>query len=160
MQLPALLRQHDIDIFFSPGGLLPRSLPSKMLTVVTFQNMLPFDHVQRKKYPFGYRRLRDWLLERGLSSAMCRADLVIFISEFARNFIAKHVIPSNPFIFHARLYWKNKIKFKILNPSINSDQPSIDLDNFSILEQTGFIKKSKKYSLSIIRVIFTQKKKY
>jgi glycosyltransferase involved in cell wall biosynthesis len=87
MQLPALLREYDAELFFSPGGLLPRSLPGHILTAVTFQNMLPFDHVQRKKYPFGYRRLRDWLLERGLSSSMRRADLVIFISEFARDFI-------------------------------------------------------------------------
>lgn len=89
--LPSLLRQHDIKLFFSPGGLLPRSLPSNMLTAVTFQNMLPFDHEQRKKYPFGYRRLRDWLLERGLSSSMRRSDLVIFISEFASNFINHHL---------------------------------------------------------------------
>jgi glycosyltransferase involved in cell wall biosynthesis len=89
MHLPALLRQHNIDLFFSPGGLLPRSLPAHMLTAVTFQNMLPFDHQQRKKYPLGYRWLRDWLLERGLSSSMRRADLVIFISEFARNFIQR-----------------------------------------------------------------------
>lgn len=87
--LAALLKQHDIELFFSPGGLLPRSLPLNMLTAVTFQNMLPFDHEQRKKYPLGYRRLRDWLLERALSSSMRRADLVIFISEFAKNFI-KH----------------------------------------------------------------------
>jgi glycosyltransferase involved in cell wall biosynthesis len=90
-KLPAILKKHNVDLFFSPGGLLPRSLPSKMLTAVTFQNMLPFDYVQRKKYPFGYRRLRDWLLERGLSSSMRRADLVIFISEFARNFIKKEL---------------------------------------------------------------------
>lgn len=89
VNLPALLRQHDIELFFSPGGLLPRSLPSNMLTAVTFQNMLPFDHEQRKKYPFGYRWIRDCLLERGLSSSMRRADLVIFISEFASKFI-KH----------------------------------------------------------------------
>lgn len=90
--LPALLRQHDIELFFSPGGLLPRSLPSNILTAVAFQNMLPFDHEQRKKYPFGcYRRLRDWLLERGLSSSMQRADLVVFISEFARSFINREL---------------------------------------------------------------------
>lgn len=86
-RLVAMLKQLNIDLFFSPGGLLPRSLPSNVLTAVTFQNMLPFDHVQRKKYPYGYRRLRDWLLESGLSSSMRRADLVIFISEFAREFI-------------------------------------------------------------------------
>lgn len=87
MQLPKLLKQHNIEFFFSPGGLLPRSLPKNIFAAVTFQNMLPFDHQQRKKYPFGYRRMRDWLLERGLASSMRRADLVIFISEFARNFI-------------------------------------------------------------------------
>lgn len=87
MRLPVLLKELDIDLFFSPGGLLPRSLPRGILTAVTFQNMLPFDHAQRKKYPYGYRRLRDWLLERGLSASMRRADLVIFISEFAREFI-------------------------------------------------------------------------
>jgi len=87
MNMAAMLRQYDVDLFFSPGGLLPRSLPSEMLTAVTFQNMLPFDHEQRKKYPYGYRRLRDWLLERGLSASMRRADLVIYISEFAKEFI-------------------------------------------------------------------------
>lgn len=86
-QLVSLLKKLNIDLFFSPGGLLPKALLPGILTAVTFQNMLPFDHVQRIKYPYGYRRLRDWLLERGLSSSMCRADLVIFISEFAREFI-------------------------------------------------------------------------
>lgn len=90
-RLVPLLKQLKIDLFFSPGGLLPRSLPSDMLKVVTFQNMLPFDHVQRKKYPYGYRRLRDWLLERGLSASMRRADLVIFISGFARKFIQQEL---------------------------------------------------------------------
>ena len=90
-RLIALLKQLKIDLFFSPGGLLPRSLPTDVLTVVTFQNMLPFDHVQRSKYPYGYRRLRDWLLERGLSSSMRRASLVVFISEFARKFIEQEL---------------------------------------------------------------------
>lgn len=76
------------DLLFCPGGLLPPgSLPPGLKTAVTFQNMLPFDKAQRKRYPLGYRRLRDWLLERGLSSAMRKADLVIFISRFAQEFI-------------------------------------------------------------------------
>lgn len=80
------------DLLFCPGGLLPQgALPSGLKTAVTFQNMLPFDKVQRKRYPLGYRRLRDWLLERGLSSAMRRADLVIFISHFAQQFIQQRL---------------------------------------------------------------------
>ncbi len=86
-RLISLLKHLEIDIYFSPGGLLPRSLPSNIVSVVTFQNMLPFDHVQRSKYSYGYRRLRDWLLEHNLSSSMRRADSVIFISEYAKDFI-------------------------------------------------------------------------
>lgn len=92
-RLGALTRQLAVNVFFSPGGLLPKGLPSDVTTAVTFQNMLPFDHAQRKKYPYGYRRVRDWLLERGLSSAMRRAGLVIFISEFARDFIERRIGP-------------------------------------------------------------------
>ena len=77
-----------VDLLFCPGGLLPGgALPPRLKTAVTFQNMLPFDLKQRKRYPFGYRRLRDWLLERGLVSSMRRAGLVIFISRHAQEFI-------------------------------------------------------------------------
>lgn len=77
-----------VDLLFCPGGLLPGgALPPILKTAVTFQNMLPFDLEQRKRYPFGYRRLRDWLLERGLASSMRKADLVIFISRHAQDFI-------------------------------------------------------------------------
>ena len=86
--LGKLASKLDADLLFSPGGLLPPgSLPAGLKTAVTFQNMLPFDMAQRKRYPLGYRRLRDWLLERGLSSAMRKADMVIFISCFAQEFI-------------------------------------------------------------------------
>lgn len=88
--LPDLCKKLNADLLFSPGGMLPfAKLPAGLKTAVTFQNMLPFDMQQRKRYPFGYRRLRDWLLERSLSSAMLRADLVIFISEYAKTFITK-----------------------------------------------------------------------
>lgn len=86
--LGKLASKLDADLLFCPGGLLPPGpLPAKLKTAVTFQNMLPFDMAQRKRYPLGYRRLRDWLLEWGLSSAMRKADLVIFISRFAQEVI-------------------------------------------------------------------------
>lgn len=86
--LDKLASKLEVDLLFSPGGLLPLgSIPAGRKTAVTFQNMLPFNKAQRKRYPLGYRRLRDWLLERGLSSAMRKADLVIFISRFAQKLI-------------------------------------------------------------------------
>lgn len=89
--LVRLLNKLEIDLFFSPGGLLPRFLPVGILTAVTFQNMLPFDHIQRMNYKLSYRWIRDFLLERELTRSMRRADLVVFISQFARNFISNRL---------------------------------------------------------------------
>lgn len=92
--LGSLARQLNVQLLFSPGTLLPRfGLPSDLKTAVTFQNMLPYDHNQRQRYPLGGRRVREWLLERGLSAAMHRADLVIFISRFAADFIQAKIGP-------------------------------------------------------------------
>lgn len=94
LNLGKLARALNVQVLFSPGGLLPRlGLPAGLKTVVTFQNMLPYDHIQRRRYPWGARRVRDWLLERGLSAAMRRADLVIFISRFAADFIQAKIGP-------------------------------------------------------------------
>lgn len=94
LHLGKLARALNIEVLFSPGGLLPRlGLPTGLKTVVTFQNMLPYDHAQRRRYPWGARRVRDWLLERGLSASMRRADLVIFISRFAADFIQARIGP-------------------------------------------------------------------
>jgi glycosyltransferase involved in cell wall biosynthesis len=90
--LGKLAQSLSADLLFCPGGLLPRlALPENLRTAVTFQNMLPFDIEQRKRYPLGSRRIRDWILERELASSMLRADLVIFISNFAAQFIQSYL---------------------------------------------------------------------
>ncbi len=89
-QLEALAEARGCNMIFTPACLLPRMRSGRVKTAVTFQNMLPFDRVQRSHYPlFSYRRLRDFLLARALVSTMRRADLVIFISAYARNFIVQ-----------------------------------------------------------------------
>jgi glycosyltransferase involved in cell wall biosynthesis len=94
IRLGKLAKTVEADILFCPAGLFPaRGLPLTLKTVVTFQNMLPFDHTQRRRYKAGYRRLRDWLLEQGMRSAMRRADLIIFISRFAERFIEAKLGP-------------------------------------------------------------------
>jgi len=86
------MRKLNINVYFSPACILPFFLLPNIKTVVTFQNMLPFDCIQRKKYPiFGYRSLRDYLLKKLFSRSMLRADLVIFLSEFARNKVRKEL---------------------------------------------------------------------
>jgi glycosyltransferase involved in cell wall biosynthesis len=85
--LPGNLIKWKIDIFFSPGGLLNTTCPDSCKKVVTFQNMLPFDSSQLTKYGLSYSWLRNRLLSRKLLESMQKADLVIFISKFAKTII-------------------------------------------------------------------------
>ena len=85
--LPKLLKFLKINILFCPGGSVSGRVPLNCKIVTTFQNMMPFDHIQRRKYPFGYMRLRNWLLERKLLSSMLESELVIFISDYAKSVI-------------------------------------------------------------------------
>jgi glycosyltransferase involved in cell wall biosynthesis len=88
-KLPELIRQNNIDVLFCPGGLLNGVKPGNCKTAVTFQNMLPFDSVQVEKYGFSYPGIRNRLLKLKLFSSMKKADLVIFISKYARDYITE-----------------------------------------------------------------------
>jgi glycosyltransferase involved in cell wall biosynthesis len=79
----------EIDVLFCPGGLYGGRVPKNCKLVTTFQNMMPFDLKQRVKYPFGYMRFRNWILEKALLKSMINSELVIFISEYAKSFIEK-----------------------------------------------------------------------
>jgi len=85
--LPRLLYKMKIDVFFCPGGVVPKLLFHRCKIVTMFRNMIPFDEVQRKKYPFGFMRLRNWILSKVFLDSMGRSDLVIFISKFAKSVI-------------------------------------------------------------------------
>jgi len=85
--LPGLLNKLHADILFCPGGLINTPVSGDYKTVTMFRNMIPFDMVQRAKYPYGLMRIRNWILERIMLKSMLRADLVIFISDFARQLI-------------------------------------------------------------------------
>ncbi len=88
-RLPALASALQAAILFCPGGVVGARAPRGTKTVTMFRNMIPFDLVQRKRYPPGYQRVRNWLLERIMLKSMLDADLVIFISEFAHQVIER-----------------------------------------------------------------------
>ena len=85
--LPALLRKLDADVLFCPGGIIGGSVPSDCKTVTMFRNMIPFSPLQQRRYRPGYMRLRNWLLKKEMLRSMVRADLVIFLSDYARTVI-------------------------------------------------------------------------
>jgi SAM-dependent methyltransferase len=57
------------------------------------------------------RKKRAWQLDPGL---------VELYEERAKNLIAGSVIPSNPFTFHTRYYWTDKISYRIVNPEVDA----------------------------------------
>lgn len=88
-RLAALARRLRADVLFCPGGIVGARAPRGCKTVTMFRNMIPFDMQQRRRYPPGYQRLRNWILEKVMLESMLGADLVIFISNFARRVIEK-----------------------------------------------------------------------
>lgn len=80
-------RRHDFEIVCYAGGSFDAALPRHVATVVVFHNMLPFDWAARRRYPFGWMRLRHLVLWFVQGWAMHRADLVIFISDHGRRVI-------------------------------------------------------------------------
>lgn len=87
LRLPALLGQLDASVLFCPGGFLATRPAPPCRTAVTFQNMLPFSPEERGRYPLGFSRGRLKLLGSVQAASFRDADLVVFISEFARAVI-------------------------------------------------------------------------
>ena len=87
--LPRILKQEGYDVLFCPGGVV--NTKYKGCKIVTMsRNLLPFDKKQRVRYPlFSYQRLRNWMLARIMSRSMLAADLVIFVSEFAKEVVER-----------------------------------------------------------------------
>jgi glycosyltransferase involved in cell wall biosynthesis len=85
--LARLARNLKADILFCPGGVVGARPPAGCKVVTMFRNMIPFDLAQRKRYPLGSARLRNWILCRVMLKSMVQADLVIFISEYAKKVI-------------------------------------------------------------------------
>jgi glycosyltransferase involved in cell wall biosynthesis len=83
--MPALLKQMKADVLYCPGGFVSTFGPWK--TAVAFRNMLPFSPEERRRYPLGYMRTRLAILRWVQARSFKRADLVIFISLFAKSVI-------------------------------------------------------------------------
>jgi glycosyltransferase involved in cell wall biosynthesis len=85
--LPGLLRKLKANVLYCPGGILSIRRHRGWRTVVAFRNALPFLPRERKRYPLGYMRLRLWLLRHLQKSSFRDADLVIFLSKYAKSII-------------------------------------------------------------------------
>ena len=85
--LPDELKKHQIDVLFCPGGIVNTTPPQGCKAVTMFRNMLPFDSRSLFSQSTFFERLINVLRKRAMLKSMTRADLVIFISNFARKVI-------------------------------------------------------------------------
>lgn len=86
--LRELLEKLTADVYLAPGGTLGTfSFPLRCKSVVMFRNMLPFNSIERKRYPLGYIRSRLWVQKYLQKKSFERADLVIVLSHYAQELI-------------------------------------------------------------------------
>jgi len=123
--LPSLLKKLNADLLFCPGGVLITAIPKGVKSATMFRNMTPFDEEQLRKMKFNLSKIRNLILKKVMIRSMQKADLVIFISEFARETILKNLIKplkENVLIHHGVDFSSNKsdkdIKHIIKTPYI------------------------------------------
>ena len=85
--LRGVIRKYGASVLYCPGGMLSAYRIAGCRTAVAFRNMLPFATEERGRYPLGYNRMRLWLLRLLQGRSFRDADLVIFISYFAKSVI-------------------------------------------------------------------------
>jgi glycosyltransferase involved in cell wall biosynthesis len=87
-QLTSQLKTHHCDVLYSPGGLyFGRFRPFGTIS----RNMMPFDRGQWSMYPLGFDRLRLHLLRIAHAVTFSRADLMLFLTNTAREAIAAQI---------------------------------------------------------------------
>lgn len=90
--LPKKLVEWDADIYYAPGGTMTVKVPSKCTAITTLQNMLPFEDIERQRFPlFSYLRYKLLLLRFVFLKSYNLSDKIIFISKYSRNVVKKYI---------------------------------------------------------------------
>jgi len=90
--LPKKLKEWNADIYYAPGGTMTVQVPDNCEAITTLQNMLPFDDVERKRFPFfSYLRYKLLLLRFLFLKSYKLADKVIFISKYSRDIVKQYI---------------------------------------------------------------------
>ena len=75
----------DFDILFDPGG---GYFDTRVHYVTMSRNMLVFEKKEADRYGFSWMRLRLWLLNKLQTTSINGAQGVIFISQYAKQYIS------------------------------------------------------------------------
>ena len=95
------------------------------------------------------RKKNDWNID---------SDLVNLYEHSAKKIIAQKTIVNEPFTFHMRYFWNDKIPYKILNPDTDSNWPAPDFSQTTKLS-TSIRAKIGRFVLYLARVFLSQNKR-
>jgi len=93
------------------------------------------------------RKKPGWQMDPGL------ADLY---ENGPKGLIAGRVIPENPFAFHNRFYWVDRIPFRILDPEVDASWPAPQVEHTTGL-QVSLRAKLGRLGLAMARMLLSQK---
>ena len=90
--LPYKLKEWRTDIYYAPGGTMTTTVPNNCVSITTLQNMLPFDDIERRKFPFfSYIRFKLWMLKHILLKSFQKANKVVFVSRYSRDIVKSYI---------------------------------------------------------------------
>lgn len=102
--LPYFLKKSKANLLFSVSGILPIFfIPKKCKTAVICQNMIPFCNEELRRFNSSVVKLKFHLIRISQIFSFKKANLVIFISNFAAKRVGHHFL-------------KNKIKKSVIIP--------------------------------------------
>jgi glycosyltransferase involved in cell wall biosynthesis len=85
--LKQFLLKENVTVYFSVASILPSWKHEKIKFVCVFQNQLPFQPAERKRYPFGWLRMKFLRLKYVQLHALKKSDICIFLTETSKNII-------------------------------------------------------------------------
>ena len=89
--IPILLFKDEVNVFFCPGGISISWTPKNCKKVTMFRNMQPFvSELARSEKSF-LKKIRIFLIKFLMLRTFKNSDLVIFISNYAKEELKKYL---------------------------------------------------------------------
>ena len=90
--LPKFLIENRISKYYAPGGIMISRMPKGVSSITALRNSLPFDSVERKRFPIlSYNRYKLLILKYVFLLSYNLADRVLFISYTSRNVVRGYI---------------------------------------------------------------------
>ena len=140
--LPYKLKKWFCTIYYAPGGSLITNVPQGIVGITTLQNMLPFEEIERKRFPiYSFLRYKLLFLKYIFIYSYKNSDKIIFISKYSRDVIKK-IIPD---IENKSIIIPLGISEKFLKSKLNYKLPDvlIDEDFYLYVSQFDYYKSQK-----------------